>query len=84
MLNQRGSASSHSPQASPRHEETHHAPPQAHAPNYKQSEADAAYERESGGSNQSHDEQPQARGIQKKDDSQIDISKVFYYGKKWI
>jgi hypothetical protein len=54
------------------------------APQYRKSEADEAYEAHSGQA--SHDEEPQqARGFGKKDKdygAQVDISKVFYYGKK--
>ena len=58
------------------------------APQYRKSEADEAYERESG--QPAHDNSEgmpqvqQARGFAKKEDKgdQVDISKVFYYGKK--
>lgn len=53
------------------------------APQYRKTEADEAYERSQGGSSGTPEVQ-QARGFQKKEDAgaQVDISKVFYYGKK--
>lgn len=52
------------------------------APQYRKSEADEAYEHEQG-SGDSMPKVQQARGFQKKDPANdIDISKVFYYGKK--
>lgn len=52
------------------------------APQYRKSDADEAFEKQGGSS-----EAPassQARGFQKKEDAaaQVDINKVFYYGKK--
>jgi hypothetical protein len=72
-------------QPSQHHEAPRQAAPAHHsqgAPQYRKSEADEAYEQHSGQS--AHEDAPQARGIQqKKDDgANIDISKVFYYGKK--
>jgi hypothetical protein len=59
--------------------------PAGGAPQYKQTEADKAYEAaqgSNGGENaQAAPQQEQARGF-KKEDPQVDISKVFYYGKK--
>jgi hypothetical protein len=57
------------------------------APQYRKTEADEAYDRSQGGSSQSSNDAPasaSARGFQKKEDAgaQVDISKVFYYGKK--
>ena len=58
------------------------------APQYRKSDADEAYDRSQGGSS-SQSEAPAsagARGFPKKEDpqgnAQIDINKVFYYGKK--
>jgi hypothetical protein len=51
------------------------------APQYKKTEADEHYERQSGQA--AHEEAPQARGFAKKEpDMGVDIGKVFYYGKK--
>lgn len=60
------------------------ATPSMGAPQYRKTEADEAYERETG--QPAHHEEPasqQARGFAKKDPAtDVDISKVFYYGKK--
>jgi len=53
------------------------------APQYRKTEADEAYERgQSSGGNEASTQQ--ARGFAKKEDAgaQVDIAKVFYYGKK--
>jgi hypothetical protein len=52
------------------------------APQYKKTEADEHFERQTG-QPAHHDEAPQARGFAKKEpDMGVDIGKVFYYGKK--
>jgi hypothetical protein len=80
----RGASNSHA------HQNQQAAPTQAQsattgAPQYRKTEADEAYERGQGGSASESNAAPagqQARGFAKKEETTVDISKVFYYGKK--
>ena len=54
----------------------------AGAPQYRKTDADEAFEKEHGEESANMPKVQQARGFQKKDDTEVDISKVFYYGKK--
>lgn len=71
--------------AAPVNPSTQGAVPAGGAPQYRQTEADKAYEAAQGGQASggapAAPQQEQARGF-KKEEPQVDISKVFYYGKK--